>query len=546
MNEKTHPKTAQADSLLIQNLVARFPMSCACFETVFDEQHKVANFVIIHVNEGFETILGIDKKALIGNTVADAFGSLNIQCVEDLFGLINETYHSENQTCEVKARVFGHVYKVSFLFITDIHLLVLLEDIHAMYFRRHYHRSIPRDVVETSFAKAQLFVPKNGPLQDEQTENADIGIEVMSLEGFKPLEIIKGTAESAEPYDAAFRDTLTGLYGRGFAMEALRMYVDSKVLPLSVALGNVNGLKTINESLGFRAGDDILIKIAQVLLDNCRADDVVTRWNDGEFLLLLPQASQMETQHIIKRLQTKLNAICNDAYCIVTFGYATSETECRTAENLISEAEKWINQKKLLINQSHRSSITRLLLSMLHEKNAETQEHSDRMASHCRWIAKKLRLSDDMVNDLILLSMLHDIGKIGIPDYILNKPGPLTAEERITINRHPEIGYRIAQTVPELKQVAAYILAHHERWDGTGYPKGMRGEGIPIASRIIAIVDAFDVIVTGRNYQPARTKEEAVAELKRCAGTQFDPNIVSVYMQLLADGQNHADGCVKQ
>jgi len=307
------------------------------------------------------------------------------------------------------------------------------------------------------------------------------------------------------------------------------------VLPLSVALGDVNGLKTINESLGFYAGDELLIMIARVLEDNCRADDVVTRWNDDQYMLLLPHASQEEAQFIIKRLQKKLNAICNDAYNIITFGYATSETECRMAEDLLSEAEKWIHQKKLLINQSHRSSIIRLLLSMLHEKSAETQKHSDRMAEHCRRIAIKLNLSDETVDDLVLLSMLHDIGKIGIPEDILNKPDSLTAGERRIINQHPEIGYRIAQTVPELNQVAAYILAHHEHWDGGGYPKGLRGEDIPVASRIIAVVDAFDVMVTGRPYQPARTSKEAIAELKRCAGTQFDPNIVALFVRLLSE-----------
>ena len=287
-------------------------------------------------------------------------------------------------------------------------------------------------------------------------------------------------------------------------MEALQYFVDSHVLPFTIVLGDVNGLKTINESMGFHAGDEILMKIARVLLDNCRTDDVVTRWNDGQYLLLLPHASQNETQYIMKRLQKQINSICNDSYNIITFGYATSEGVCRTASDLLQEAEQWINQKKLLIDQSHRSSIIQLLLTVLREKSSETKEHSDRMAIHCRWIAKKLDLSDGMIDDLVLLSMLHDIGKIGIPEDILNKPASLTTEERQVINQHPEIGYRIAQTVPELKQVAICILSHHEHWNGKGYPKGLAGEEIPIASRIIAVVDAYDVMVSGRQYQSAR------------------------------------------
>lgn len=538
MNEKPQTNTAEGDSPLIRNLVERFPMSCVYFQTVLDEQQRIIDFIILHANADFETIAGIKKNALIGQTVANVFGSLHAETFRNLIQLINETYHSKNKTCEVKARVFEHVYKVSFLFVSDIHLLIIFEDIHTKYFRQHYHHAIPRNIVETSIAITQRFNSTSEPHPAQHSAGAQDFGDAGSLLDSRPLEIVPNSADFAEPYDAVFRDSLTGLYDRCFAMEALRMFVDSGVMPLSIALGDVNGLKKINESLGYLAGDDILMKIARILTDNCRADDVVTRWYDGEFMLILPHASQTETQHIIKRLEAKLNAICGNSYSIVTFGYATSEKELRTAEDLIQEAEKWINQKKLLVNQSHRNSIIRLLLSMLREKSAETQEHSDRMANHCRWIAKILRLPDETVDDLILLSMLHDIGKIGIPDGILNKPGALTSEERQIINRHPEIGYRIAQTVPELKQLADYILAHHERWDGAGYPKGLRGEEIPIASRIISVVDTYDVIITGRNYQPARTKEEAIAELKRCAGTQFDPHVVAAFVPLLSDEGN--------
>lgn len=533
MDERAQTRSMDGQASILQNMVKRFPMTCTCFEPVFNRLREITNLVVLYANAGLETILGIDQDTLAGKTVTEIFGTVDSECAEDLLRLINETYRSENKTCEIKARMLGRVYRISFLFVSDDRLLVILDDIHAEYFRRNYQRAIPWDVIAESLAKSQSASAGDGLKNNRRSCGAQGQSEAMNLRGFQTLEIIRGGEDLSEPYDAVFRDSLTGLYDRGFAMEALRMYVDTGVLPLSVVLGDVNGLKTINESLGFQAGDDILVRIARVLVDNCRADDVVTRWNDGEYMLLLPNASQAVTQQIIKRLQAQLNTICGGDYNIVTFGYATSEKKRRTAEELLREAEKWIYQKKLLINQSHRSSIIRLLLSMLHEKSAETQEHSDRLASHCRIIATILHLPDELVDDLILLSMLHDIGKVGIPDVILNKPGALTAKERKIINQHPEIGYRIAQTVPELKQVATYILAHHERWDGTGYPKGLRGEEIPIASRIIAILDAFDVMITGRQYQPARTKEEAIAELRRCSGTQFDPSLTSIYIKWL-------------
>jgi HD-GYP domain-containing protein (c-di-GMP phosphodiesterase class II) len=163
------------------------------------------------------------------------------------------------------------------------------------------------------------------------------------------------------------------------------------------------------------------------------------------------------------------------------------------------------------------------------------------MADYCRWVAGKLGLSDEAINDLVILAMLHDIGKMGINRNILNKPGALSVRERREIEQHPEIGYRITRNIPELSQVSQYILAHHERWDGTGYPNRLRGEEIPLASRIIAVVDAYDVMTSGRVYRPARNAEEALDELKQCAGTQFDPEIVDIFTELIAEKVLHAN-----
>ena len=536
-NDGTH-ETAEENNLLLQNLVAKFPMGCVCLQPVYTDGQEIENFIIVYINTRLETILHLSKGESIGKKVTDALCAFNPQSIRSLIRIACGAYDQAAETCEIDLRVFGRIYKASSFFISKDRVLCFMEDIHTMYFRRHYKRFIPREIVTTVIAENSARL-KEKELEPEQLEeeNASLCFAKEQAAQCRAIDIVKAVPDIKEPNDAMFRDSLTGLYDRCFAMEALRMYVDHQVLPLSIALCDVNGLKSINESMGYRAGDDILIKIADVLNARCRADDIVARWNDGEFILLLPNASRSDVQHIIKRLKTKLHAICEENSNIVTFGYATSDQQCRSAEDLLRDAEKWIFQKKLLISQSHRHSIIRVLLSMLHAKSTETEEHSDRMADHCRWIAQRLNLSDELLDDLILLSMLHDIGKIGIPDYILNKPGPLTEDERQIIQQHSQIGYRIAQTVPELKQVADYILMHHERWDGGGYPDAIKGDDIPLASRIIAVVDAYDVMVTGRKYRGPRTKEEAIAELQRCAGTQFDPQIVNLYVKLLMESE---------
>lgn len=331
------------------------------------------------------------------------------------------------------------------------------------------------------------------------------------------------------------RDPLTGLYDRMFAAEMLKSLIDNKIRPVSVILGDVNGLKTINRNYGYCAGDEALAQVARVFAgDDCPAGSIGARWSNDEFILLLPHVGNKGARAVMDRMQQSLDRIHrNSGYASVTLGYAAGNEPTLQPEELIREAERWTIRKKLLVSESHHSSIIRLLLSTLHEKSADTGDHSDRMAGYCRRVAKKLHLSGGMINDLVLLSMLHDIGKIGVRHEILKRPGPLTPEERLEIEQHPQIGYRIVSSIPELSQLSEAILAHHEWWDGSGYPNGLKGEEIPLLSRIISVVDAYDVIISGRSYRAPRTHEEAIAELKRCAGTQFDPKIVETFVSLI-------------
>jgi len=146
-----------------------------------------------------------------------------------------------------------------------------------------------------------------------------------------------------------------------------------------------------------------------------------------------------------------------------------------------------------------------------------------------------MKLTVEQLNELELLSTLHDIGKIGVSDNVINKPGKLTCEERVLMNKHPEIGYRIAMASHELLPIANYILCHHERYDGKGYPQGLKGEEIPLLSRIIAIVDAYDAMTEDRSYRKAMAMENAIHEIKKNSGTQFDPEIVKIFVGIISE-----------
>ncbi|HOO27199.1 MAG TPA: HD-GYP domain-containing protein, partial [Lachnospiraceae bacterium] len=186
-------------------------------------------------------------------------------------------------------------------------------------------------------------------------------------------------------------------------------------------------------------------------------------------------------------------------------------------------------QTKLLESKSMRGNTINALMTTLDEKSEETKAHTLRLSDICLKIAEQLEQHTEIKNRLALLAVLHDIGKVGIPDHILGKPEALTEDEWQIMKTHPEIGYRIASNVPELHAVANEILHHHEKWDGTGYPSGLKGEKIPINCRILSVVDSYDAMTNDRVYRKARTHEQAMDELRRFAGIQFDPIIVAAF-----------------
>ena len=171
-------------------------------------------------------------------------------------------------------------------------------------------------------------------------------------------------------------------------------------------------------------------------------------------------------------------------------------------------------------------------MATMYARSQETEEHGERLARFTKAIGEKLGLKRERLDNLELLCVLHDIGKIGIDDRILNKPGKLSADEWELMKKHTEIGYRIAKSSPEFEHIADFILCHHERWDGTGYPRALKGTEIPIESRIVAIADAYDAMTHNRVYHKAKSFDAAMDEIKRCTGTQFDPDIARLFIEL--------------
>lgn len=329
----------------------------------------------------------------------------------------------------------------------------------------------------------------------------------------------------------SFNDSITGLYNRAFYEEELKRLDTRRQLPLTIIMGDVNGLKLINDAFGHKQGDLALRKIAEVLRSSCRQEDIIARLGGDEFVVLLPKTSAHIARNICRRIKDNCKRIQVDNMNLsIALGMFTKESIDQKIEDIERESEERMYRNKLLENRTARNSFIGSLEETLWSRGHETREHSIRMQEIIQAISNSLGLKENDLENLQLLTALHDIGKIAISSNILEKDTDLTDDEWETIKKHPEIGYRIALSAPELAPIAEAILTHHENWDGTGYPLQLTGENIPLLARILAIVDAYDVMRNGRPYRVALSKEKALEEIMNCAGTRFDPKLAEIFI----------------
>ncbi|NTW05913.1 MAG: diguanylate cyclase [Peptococcaceae bacterium] len=334
-------------------------------------------------------------------------------------------------------------------------------------------------------------------------------------------------------FHLSYRDQLTGLYNRRFYEEELRRLDNQRNLPITIVMIDVNGLKLINDSFGHALGDQLLKKVAEVITRGCRGDDIIARLGGDEFVVLLPKTDSEIAERIVRRIKSLvLKEKIGHMDISVSFGYEAKISTQQSIQEIFKIAEDNMYRQKLVFGKSMRGKTIEAIITTLHEKNIREEQHSHRVAEICINIGEALYFTQDKINELKTIGLLHDIGKIAIDETILNKKGSLSEYEWQEIKRHPEIGFRILSTAEDMADMANNILCHHERWDGEGYPKGLKGQEIPIISRIVAIADAYDAMTSERSYQEPLEEDAAIEELQKNAGTQFDPHLVGIFIQL--------------
>jgi diguanylate cyclase (GGDEF)-like protein/PAS domain S-box-containing protein/putative nucleotidyltransferase with HDIG domain len=331
----------------------------------------------------------------------------------------------------------------------------------------------------------------------------------------------------------SFHDSLTGLYNRRFFEEEMRRLDTPRNYPLTIIMADLNGLKLTNDAFGHHEGDKLLKQAASLFRTYLRAEDIAARWGGDEFAILMPQTTSKDAEQIVQRIIQGGNKLNTDKGILsIAFGWDTKTDSTKDMESIFKNAEEYMYKKKISESQGVRGLTIKTIINTLFEKSPREESHSKRVRELAMKIAKALNLSQHQIDDIATLGLLHDIGKIIVSDEILEKPGRLKQDEYDEIKKHPAIGYRMLTATNEFASIAEGVLSHHERWDGKGYPKGIKGEEIPIESRIIAIADAYDAMTSSRPYRKdGMSLEKARQELIDYAGTQFDPDIVSLIIE---------------
>lgn len=337
----------------------------------------------------------------------------------------------------------------------------------------------------------------------------------------------------------SYHDQLTGLFNRRYFDQALIDLDKEENYPLMITMVDINGLKLINDSFGHSAGDKYIRMVSSLLTEGTREQDIVCRQAGDEFIIFSPNTDDGQIKQMIDGMNKAAGKQqINSITLSLAFGYCAKKNSGESILDIIKNAETYMYKRKLLESSSVKGKTVYAIISTLHEKNRREEQHSRRVSQLCEKMGAAMGLREDEIKELRTVGLLHDIGKVAIEEGILNKPGKLDEAEWQEIKKHPEIGYRILSTVNELSEMSEYVLAHHERWDGSGYPKGLAGEKIPLQSRLIAIADAYDAMRSERSYRKALSKEYAVSELKKGAGTQFCAFCVDIFIEKVANEED--------
>jgi len=367
--------------------------------------------------------------------------------------------------------------------------------------------------------------------------------EILGFRGFI-LDITERKKSERKLQYLSYYDYLTGLRNRhGFEHDS-QLLLQKHAGGIGIIVCDVDGLKLVNDTIGHDVGDKLLQDVAKIIKKSVREDDITARVGGDEFCIVVPLTKPGVVENIISRLQQgiKEHNMLNPVLPLsISLGYAVSQDERVDIEVLFKEADDSMYRQKLHHNLSTRSVFMENLMKLVEERGYVNGEQGKRVQHYSTLMAAKLGLTESQLDGLLLLAKFHDIGNIGLSEDILAKREKWNERDKKEMERHCEIGYRIAQSIPGLSSIAELILKHHEWWNGEGYPLKLKGEEIPLECRVFSIVMAYDAMTTDRPHRRAMSHEEALTEIAKNAGVQFDPALVQVFLQVAAGAGKEPD-----
>ena len=329
-----------------------------------------------------------------------------------------------------------------------------------------------------------------------------------------------------------FHDHLTGLYNRRFYQEEMKRLDKERNIPISIVMADINGLKLVNDAYGYKAGDELIRKIAGILSRECRADDIIARIGGDEFAIILPGTNPDQARRFAARISEAMAYEKPDKLIpSLAIGFAVKQDVSDNIDDIFRNAEDDMNRQKLSESASVKSRTIVLILNALYERNSLEMSHSKRVGQLCEELASQMLFKRDDANQLRTAGILHDIGKIRIDESILKKPEELNENEWHEVMKHPETGYRILSSVNGFSEIAVYVKQHQERWDGLGYPNALKGDEISVQARIISVTSAYAAMTSEKPYGKALSEDQAILEIKKNSGSQFDPEVAIIFVE---------------